>query len=209
MKSKATLTPCINWVFPHTSKLKISSYGCLHASESNKNFAVNYCLEVKKQQRNTSDVSSKVCFPVEKKMICKRKVNPILESCRVKSVTLCLSFQGKHQSVLYFHWGFQHRSHRKEENPCHETVPPLSSSCTGLLTPGSPAPVCGQRLSFSKPTLLSALLCPVPPGFCILAVTDMVSSSPGLWQGGKLAGTCLTGALRDQWVERWRLHALL
>lgn len=63
VESKATPTSCINWVFPHASKLKI--YGWLDASESYKRLEINSCLEVKKQQSNTSDVASNVCFPVD------------------------------------------------------------------------------------------------------------------------------------------------
>lgn len=175
MESKATLTSCINWVFPHASELKI--YRCLDASESYKSLEINSCLEVKKQQSNTSDVASNVCFPVDKGRTVGQngiifwktaewslyyRVKPNSASPSKASLSLwCIS------TVVF-----------NTEAAWRRKIPAMSlynssSACTGLLTPDSAAALCGRHFSSSKPLPLSALHCPVPSDFRILAVTEV------------------------------------
>lgn len=72
----------------------------------------------------------------------------------------------------------------------------LSSSCTGLLSPDSPAIVCGQRFSFSKPMSLSALLCPFQPRCapCHQTFASWLSQKLLSWAvTGREAGRCFSG----------------
>lgn len=114
------------------------------------------------------------------------------------SATHCLSFQGKPQPVLYFHCGFQHRSHMKEENPCHESVQQLF-----LLHWTPHTRLCSSCLwtAFLFQQTLAPLGPALPCATRLLHPGCHRSGSPGL--GEKLAGTSLTGALQDQWIESW------
>lgn len=142
-------------------------------------------------------------FPADKGKNVRENGTIFWKAAEWSLVTLSLSFQDKHQPVLYFHWGFQHRSRRKEKNPCCETVstslcPALDSSHQTL-----------QQLSVDRVPLSENPLSPaVPCGTRLLHPGCHWSCSPWLWQGEKLAGTCLTGALQEQWGESWWLHAL-
>lgn len=108
-----------------------------------------------------------------------------MKSCSVESVALCLYFQDLPQPVSYFYWGFPHRSHRREETPCHETVP--TSLPPALDSSHQPL----QQLPVDSVSL-SANPCPSQPCSALCYHIPFLhpgchrSGSPRLWQGGGL-----------------------
>lgn len=174
--------------------------GCLRKLQKTWN---KFLSGSEKQQSNTSDVASNVCFPVDMGRTIRENGIIFWKAAewslyyRVKSNSLPLLPRQAPTCVIFPLW-------LSTQKP-HEGGKSLPWVCTKLFllhwTPHTR--LCSSCLwtAFLFQQTLAPLGPALPCATRLLHPGCHRSGSPGL--GEKLAGTSLTGALQDQWIESW------